>query len=59
LVSLAGKDADFQSLSWATWATRSWMEKVFSGVTAKGTISFPISSGSLKMKKVTRKNLFL
>jgi hypothetical protein len=30
-----------------------------SGVTAKGTIFFPISSGSLKMKKATRKNHFL
>ena len=26
LVSLAGKDSDFQSLSWATWATESQME---------------------------------
>jgi hypothetical protein len=26
LVLLAGKDADFQSLSWATWATKSQMQ---------------------------------
>ena len=25
-VSLTGKDEDFQSLSWATWATESQME---------------------------------
>jgi hypothetical protein len=26
LMSLTGKDSDFQSLSWATWATESQME---------------------------------
>jgi hypothetical protein len=36
LVSLTGKDADFQSLSWATWATESQMENEerISGVAA-------------------------
>ena len=61
LVSLTGKDDDFQSLSWATWATTSQMEKDISGVTAKGTILFLITRecSSLKMKKATRKNRLL